>query len=679
MTIPPRPTRLATPPANNPKMFNPDFRRPESLVQSPAVKVLSLLLALAMSVMAAPNQPAQVAVDFLDKVRAGKLNLEPGGDTALTANTDVGKRREITRRLERTATDLGTGTLESCQTRLDENLAAVLVRKIGGFDPSRLRVFAVALVKHGETWLPAPVLASFENTGVGYAPGLRQRLDALESWMLEQQVLELDTIQQQATARMRSEILAMLPLGELRTLGPYLTGMRFLDACGKQQLPIMLGLLGGLQSVLPDDWTKRLQAAESAATAPLAAKRPWRLLTAPDILRTVVQLDSADQYASIDVACLDPAGTPGTPSQARLEIIRLDLSKSQDGLWQVDPPSAFFLTNEQPEEAQADAASDEKLLALYPAALRNDIPLQSLPTAQAALKALEQAMLATTLRPMIAMLGLAAEAKTARLGCTRAAAAWGALHDPACVRHALPLSTFETDSVAAASFQYFSVREPDRMDVHVFFIEKSPDGWRLPAGFQPTENAAGNWLAAQTWATGEAKRWNDKWRVNCLSSSTRVATLAQADAPPADQARSLVESWLAAIRAGNVPQALALTAWLDPDKSPSRVLRNLGYEINGARKSKFAAVITAVSRGKTWTTVAVRAINGDKSSHPVYPVVSTPQGPKILIEIDWFANAERGREFLNNTAVSHLRNFASQETTDELQDLFNRSQAIDGH
>jgi hypothetical protein len=50
-----------------------------------------------------------------------------------------------------------------------------------------------------------------------------------------------------------------------------------------------------------------------------------------------------------------------------------------------------------------------------------------------------------------------------------------------------------------------------------------------------------------------------------------------------------------------------------------------------------------------------------------------------LIEIDWFANAERGREFLNNTAVSHLRNFASQETTDELQDLFNRSQAIDGH
>ncbi|MEI6676277.1 MAG: hypothetical protein WCO57_13990, partial [Verrucomicrobiota bacterium] len=182
--------------------------------------------------------------------------------------------------------------------------------------------------------------------------------------------------------------------------------------------------------------------------------------------------------------------------------------------------------------------------------------------------------------------------------------------------------------------------------------------------------AEGNLLAAKTWATGEAKRRADTWRESCLSNSTHVTTLTEGGAPTEAQARDTVEAWLAATRDGKVREALALTAWLDPEKSPSRVLRNLGYEINGARKAKTAATLIAMLRGKTWAAVAVRVNNGDKPSYPIYPVINTPNGPKVLIEIDLFANAERGREFLNATAISHLRNHASQDVTDELQDLF---------
>jgi len=634
------------------------------------VKALYLMLALPLVALAGPREPAQVAVEFLDKVRSGKLNLEPGGDTALTANTDEAKRREIARRLERNATDLGSGTLEASESKLDDNLAAVLVRKVGGFDPNRLRVFAVALVKHGETWLPAPVLASFENTGVGYAPGLRKRLDALEAWMLEQQAVELDTIQQQATEHMRKTISAMLPPEELRQLVPEAAGRRFLEACAKQQLPAMLGLLGGLQTALPEDWHKRLQAAETAATEPQTVKRPWRLLVATDILRTVVQQESDAASASLVLACLDPTGTPGNPSQPHLELVELNLSKSADGLWQVDLPPAFFQTTPQPPDSASDGEFDEKSLDLYPAALRDDLPLQPAATAQEALKGVDQALHAPTLQPLISLLDLNGDTKTARLGCTRAAGAWGALHDPACVRHPLALGFFATDSVAAASFQYFSVREPDRLDLRVFFFEKAHAGWHLLAGWQPGEDAEGNLLAANTWAEGEAKRWSDTWRSRCLSNSTRVAAPAEGNAPPEAEARTLVASWLAAIRAGNVADALSLTAWLDPDKSPARVLRNLGYEISGARKAKSAAAIVAVARGNTWTTVAVSANAGDKPSHPIYPVISTPAGPKILIEVDWFADSERGREFLNNTALSHLRDHVKAATADELHDLF---------
>ena len=628
------------------------------------------MLALPVVALAGPREPAQVAVEFLDKVRAGKLNLEPGGDTALTANTDEVKRREIARRLERNASDLGSGTLEASESKFDDNLAAVLVRKTGGFDPIRLRVFAVALVKRGETWLPAPVLASFENTGVGYAPGLRKRLDALETWMLERQAVELDTIQQQATEHMRQAISAMLPPEELRRLEPEAAAQRFLEACAKQQLPAMLGLLGGLQTALPEDWHKRLQAAEAATAEPRTVRRPWRLLVAPDILRTVMHQEGGAASASLVLACLDPTGTPGNPSQPRLELVELNLSKSADGLWQVDLPSAFFLTTEHPPDTATDDDSDKKLLALYPATLRENLPLQPAPTAQEALKALEHALQAPSLPPLISILDLEGDKKLARLGCTRAAGAWGALHDPACVRHPLMLGFFDTDSVAAASFQFFSVREPDRLDLRAFFFEKAAGGWHLLAGLQPDEHAEGNLLAAKTWADGGAKRWNDTWRSRCLSSSTHVADLAEGNAPPEAEARTLVASWLAAIRSGNVAEALALTAWLDPEKSPARVLRNLGYEISGARKAKSAAAIVAVARGKTWTTVAVRANAGDKPSYPIYPVISTPAGAKILIEVDLFANSERGREFLNNTVLDSLRNQLNAAVADELRDLF---------
>ena len=639
------------------------------------------MLALTLAALAGPNDPAQAAVAFLDKVRSGKLNLQPGGDTALTANTDEAKCREIARRLERNAADLASGTLEASTAKLDDNLAAVLVRKIGGFDPSHLRVFAVALVKRGETWLPAPVLASFENTGVGYAPGLRQRLNALETWMLEQQVIELDTIQQQATERMRSSISAVLPAAELRKLDPDAVGMRFLEACAKRQLPVVLGLLGGLQPTLPDDWTKRLQAAEAATAEPLTIPRPWRLLVAPDVLRTVVQQESADTTASLAIACLDPTGSPGNPAQPQLELVELDLAKSDEGLWQVNPPPAFFPTENSKwaEGDELDSIRDEKLLDHYLAILREDIPLQPLPTPAEALKALDKALHTATLQPLIGILDLGGDKKTARLGCARAAGAWGALHDPACVRHPLALGVFETDSVAAASFQYFSVREPDRMDVRVFFFGKQADGWHLLAGLQPAEDAEANLLAAKTWAAGEPKRWSETWRKHCLSNSTCLPALAAGNAPPDAEARSLVTSWLSAIRAGNVAEALALTAWLETEVSPARVLRNLGYEINGSRKAKSEAAIIEVARGKTWTTVAVRANNGDKPSYPIYPVVSTPAGPKLLIDIDLFANPERGREFLNNTALSHLRNHAGADATEELRDLFKQQSEAIGH
>ena len=66
--------------------------------------------------------------------------------------------------------------------------------------------------------------------------------------------------------------------------------------------------------------------------------------------------------------------------------------------------------------------------------------------------------------------------------------------------------------------------------------------------------------------------------------------------------------------------------------------------------------------------------------HPFYPIVNTPDGPRILIEIDLFAvdraaSGMRGRDFLNKNAFSRLEKSASPESIEELKELFSKFQA----
>jgi hypothetical protein len=116
----------------------------------------------------------------------------------------------------------------------------------------------------------------------------------------------------------------------------------------------------------------------------------------------------------------------------------------------------------------------------------------------------------------------------------------------------------------------------------------------------------------------------------------------------------VVEAWLAAIRAGEVEVALRLAARLRKPDSPQAVLRNLGYEISGARKNSAEPVILGIHRSGGWAAVGVRGSVDGKPSFPLYPVIQTPAGPRILIEIDLMESQARSRDFLNKTALSRL-------------------------
>jgi hypothetical protein len=134
-----------------------------------------------------------------------------------------------------------------------------------------------------------------------------------------------------------------------------------------------------------------------------------------------------------------------------------------------------------------------------------------------------------------------------------------------------------------------------------------------------------------------------------------------------------VEKWLETTRKGDVKAALNLVARLDDPQSGVTVLQNLGYEISSSRRSKEAPAVIGTYCGKTWTAVGVKIDQAGKSTFPLYPVIQTPQGPRILIEIDLFASKNRGREFLNKAAFERLEKLSN--TAGELQNLYSKHQA----
>jgi hypothetical protein len=658
---------------------NPRFRLGPNRLRFLEVKSILLMLALAGSVASAASDPAKVAVDFVEKIRSGKIDLTPGADTALSSHTDQEKRKEISRRLSRMEKDIGGGTLEAGEVKLDDDLAAVLVRKTGGFDPSRLGVYAIALVKREDVWHPAPLPATFENAGIGYAKTLRERLAALENWMLRNQILDLEKLREQSNERMRMEIRASIDPEMLRTLSPEQIGEKFIAACGRRDLPAILGFLGGLDSVLPDDWSDRLRAATDAVAMGDSAKGPWRLLIAPEVVRVPVDYFKDMRDASLSFACLDPAGNVSGGSIPKIELVHLHFSQSSSGLWRVDPSRGFFSADEPDAEAEDDEF-DIELLDKFAETLSETLKPPSVKTLEEAHEALEKALVSSDLRALLAFINLDTDPVTARRSCVRAAQIWWTTHHPATARQPVALGFHEEENSGVSAFQLFSLRDPARFDLKLFFFEKIGDQWRIVPNFKHSDPVEGAQLAVEKWADAQEKTWSKTWQNKVLSEAAKLTALEPDRAPDESLSRKVIGDWLDAIRRGDAKAALRQIAYLDNEKSIATALQNIGYEISNAQKYSAASEITQVFRGKDWIGVGVRQPTDTISAHPFFPVVATPTGPRILIEVDLFAidrsgSGTRGREFLNKNAFARLDKLTRPEIVEELRTLFSKYQS----
>ncbi|MDX1679526.1 MAG: hypothetical protein R3242_02235 [Akkermansiaceae bacterium] len=630
------------------------------------MKRLCLLLITATCGWSVANEsPGDAAISFLDQVREGAIKLEHGEGTAISEHILDHKRRSIARRLERLGDQLGSGDLVVGRERVEGDLAAVLVWKSNGFDPSQMQVIAIALIKREGEWLPAPVPASFENCEIGYLPKVRKRVNELESWMITGQVNDLAQLREESIARMRKGIEQHLKRESLAAMDQREILRLFLDACERRNAHQIMGLVGGHSGDLPDNWAIRSNCIE-AATSNLQSPGPWRLLMSPNVLRVMVDLDDEGGPLHASVACLDPMGSD--KSGVSIQLVHLQLVKDSDGLWQVEVPDYFWQDQGKPM-AKADERLDRDLLDRFAREVRKQCPAEVGDSADQARKLLISALQQRDFTKVLKIAHIPDKVGQGREAIVNAAKRWGSLHDmvdgdsPSSAYTLIDLAMEVDGQEAAILVHPFSARKPDGYDPDILYLTKTDEGWLWNTN--PGDEQLDKF---EKWRETTSLAMRKNWRQELLKDCPVVSDLDQK--PPTDEeAKAVVERWLKAIESGDVLMALEQCAVLDEDDSPKVLLRNLGYEmIDALRKEGKGSVEHVMSKGP-WQGVGTTPRNPDNRSFVFYPVVNTPKGARILLEIDLIASSGRGREFLNRTSLTRAAKLG-EEAAKPLTELF---------
>lgn len=623
------------------------------------MKLISAFMAMAAgAALAASSEPGESAIAFLEKVRSGKLNLDPGGDTALTSHVSKNKREEIAKRIKSLARELDDDPLEVSEVKVDDSFAAVIVRKTGSYDPAQMQVFPVALVRRDGNWLAAPIPASFENTGLPYTSMLQQAVANLEDWMMLQQAKELESMRTLAADRMRRDIEKTLSADTLRSFTPEQACTEFLQACEKKSQPAILALLGGISTSLPDDWSLRLKAADRAASKDSQNKRPWRLLASSEVLRAVISDEADDDTAMFSIGCLDPSSANSDSRYPKIEFVHLDMSKSPDGFWRINPPQAFIQGLSESRGGGQDAV-DKDLRDAFPSKIAELHPPTPQQSAELAHKAVIETLTSGSLPSLIQLVRLDSKAGVASQACILAAHLWWQFNESTQARSPLPLDFKEDESSAAAIIQIYSSGNPGRYTPQVLYYEKYVDGWLW------TPNPAGKTEKRfKDWREAAEKRWKIKWQEQLMQGCEVVAEIGKSADLTDDELRAPVVALLESLRAGNARESLAHTARLGSRDSAGTLLSNLGYELAAAARDDAKAEIQSIQRGRHWAAVVVLSGTAEKPQSQLYPIANTPKGPRVLLEIDLIESGSRSRDFLNKTAIDRLAKIHPEPASD---------------
>jgi len=121
-------------------------------------------------------------------------------------------------------------------------------------------------------------------------------------------------------------------------------------------------------------------------------------------------------------------------------------------------------------------------------------------------------------------------------------------------------------------------------------------------------------------------------------------------------------------------ELLSCGALLDSNDGIWEALNGMSYEYRGAKRSAVLDHQVHVQSGKSWAAVTLRVDSGPGSSpsYPMYLLVATGEGPRIVVDVGLRLATNKGREVLNERVWERIDLFLEEEESALVRLLFER-------
>ncbi|MDP7655299.1 MAG: hypothetical protein QF706_04450, partial [Roseibacillus sp.] len=138
------------------------------------------------------------------------------------------------------------------------------------------------------------------------------------------------------------------------------------------------------------------------------------------------------------------------------------------------------------------------------------------------------------------------------------------------------------------------------------------------------------------------------------------------------EASQLVRRFRNLLREGKLLESFECGSLLDPEEGLWEALKAMSYEYRGARQSSTPDREIQVQGGKAWAAVTLRVDSGlgVEPNYPMYLVVATSEGPRIVVDVGLRLATNKGREVLNKRVWERINVHLEEQESALVRSLF---------
>ena len=630
------------------------------------------------------SEPGDAALAFLNALRDDERSpAELLEESVISPHTGEIRRAAISQRLGRMGRYLRDNhyELKIAEEKRDGDLAAVVLAAVSRHDPLEVDVVTMGLrERRGEGWGVAPVPGSFDNVDFGYDEGLERRAGVLEFWMGAERLARLRILEDEVLAVLRKRMSEAEPRISRATVNPVRLVEAFVKACREKDLAAAMVLMGQFEGELTEE-DRRLQRVMSLGLQGLDRRGYWHVLTRRDVVRVAVQEEGGDDLdAEVTLLTFDPRR--GRP----VSLVRFVLLYAGKR-WTIELPNGLRLSDEDRVTFQRALLRDQDYE--EDNAMRNRFeeefekrhqPLRA-GTLKEAGEQIGNILRGGSLEDLFRFVYRSEDLSESerRTAYRNLGAFWNEFHqnDTAASDGRL-LEVLQHEDTGVLVFQLISTAQIERLNLTPLLLIRDDAGWAISPGVTTNGNFEKMEEAKQERQTEVHRRFEEQKEELVRRATADLQNRFVKAGPPEgaiverEEAEQLVRKFRSLLREGKLLESFACGALLDPEKGVWDALKSMSYEYRGTKQATAADREVHVQAGRSWAAVSLRVDSGQGGApdYPMYLVVATREGPRIVVDIGLRLATNKGREVLNGRVWKRVEAQLGEKESALVRSLF---------